>query len=449
MAKQHLTADGWRPCTDTTGRCPYDTHRESATPSTPVDDVEARMSLLDQPKGEQTIEYRPSTSFPAEYLETAENLVAKANRKLEKYDIAERFTYNVEHEIRQENGVNVDYVKFTLSKPVLKTEGWEFIAAHEFTPNGDATSRFITEEALNAAKPVDQRCEHCGRPRHRERVYWVKNSENGEIKQVGSSCLKGFLGVTPKGLWALGQDLDFDEKFTTGGTSASRLYPTNELVAAAYAAMDEDGGQFTPRSRATRENPATADRVRMNWQDYTSANADGVYNDQVQELLSWAETIPEDDDTAYMRDLRTTLTQPWVKDKHVAVALSGISTMAAEARRKQAQAERDAERAKLKNEYFAPEGAKLSGVRAKVVSTYNYTVDTPGGARSATQYVMQSDDGYTFMWRTSADYDFRKGDECVITSGTVKANNEYNGIKQTVLTRAKLQPVEQPQLVNA
>lgn len=51
------------------------------------------------------------------------------------------------------------------------------------------------------------------------------------------------------------------------------------------------------------------------------------------------------------------------------------------------------------------------------------------------KYIMKTADGNTVTWQTDSVY-WREGHECTII-GTVKEHTEYNGVRQTVLTRCK------------
>lgn len=51
------------------------------------------------------------------------------------------------------------------------------------------------------------------------------------------------------------------------------------------------------------------------------------------------------------------------------------------------------------------------------------------------KYIMNTADGNTVVWQTGSVY-WQEGRECTIT-GTVKDHTEYNGVRQTVLTRCK------------
>ena len=133
--------------------------------------------------------------------------IDKANRRLERAGITERFEVTTrEYLHRDENSaVLTEMVGLTLNRPSISYEGWAFVGAHQSTPDGNIVSYGSGERA------VDMRCEHCGHNRPRSAVYTLRH-ESGDTAQVGSSCMKDFLGIAPAGLWALTADpVDVDE----------------------------------------------------------------------------------------------------------------------------------------------------------------------------------------------------------------------------------------------
>lgn len=77
--------------------------------------------------------------------------------------------------------------------------GWQFVATLQHLPTGENIVRCISDEFVI---PVDYHnsgsaCQHCNTNRYRRDTYVVRH-ENGEYKQVGSTCIKDFLAVTWK-----------------------------------------------------------------------------------------------------------------------------------------------------------------------------------------------------------------------------------------------------------
>ena len=78
---------------------------------------------------------------------------------------------------------------------IARIADWEFVATIEhaepmniirsFRPEYEIPARFYTADTF---------CEHCRTRRYRKDTYIVRNTQTGEFKQVGKSCLKDFTG---------------------------------------------------------------------------------------------------------------------------------------------------------------------------------------------------------------------------------------------------------------
>ena len=94
---------------------------------------------------------------------------------------------------------------------------------------------------------------------------------------------------------------------------------------------------------------------------------------------------------------------------------------------RQAQAE--------KSSYFGNVGDKVDGLEVTFKNVFFY--ETQFGGMCI--YIFEDADGHQFKWNTSSGFGTSLEKEEVITiKGTIKEHSEYNGIKQTVLTRCKL-----------
>ena len=88
-----------------------------------------------------------------------------------------------------------------------------------------------------------------------------------------------------------------------------------------------------------------------------------------------------------------------------------------------------------KSSYFGNVGDKVDGLEVTIKSIFDY--GTQFGIMYI--YIMEDADGHQFKWNTSSGFPTNNASDEVITiKGTIKEHSEYNGIKQTVLTRCKL-----------
>jgi hypothetical protein len=178
--------------------------------------------------------------------------------------------------------------------PVLAD--WTLAAIVEHR-DGRAAVRPVGEQGdrLAASAFAAAICEHCGLRRRRTRTYVVVHTDSGEVRQVGSGCLRDFLG----------------------GTDPERACREAELLAAARAELDRAGTLaiapdgtgasieefaahaahvvrihgFTSQERARRASrPATADVALRSLRD-TPAAPDGADLALADAALRWARAL--------------------------------------------------------------------------------------------------------------------------------------------------------------
>lgn len=383
-------------------------------------------------------------TVPMHNLEAFRERVDKANRKLERAGIDERFTMTYTPEIRQEqDGTYTQVASVEMNQPVISHGDFRFLAYHEATANGD----FITHsQGRGIDDPTDARCDHCKLNRHRGKLYTVQNKETGEVLQVGSTCLEPFFGVKPHGLWALEDDnaLDLEEfrYHPGGGNGGSRAYHGDTLLLAAYRATNR-GENYVSRDRADFQNRATADVVREQLDTkYTASDGEMYAGHPTDEETAYIERLKKfvselGDDNEYERNLKTVLSpdengEMYVGSKHIGIAASAVAAMSRADRQAARDAARAAQQASKKQEYLAAPGTKVTDVKAKVTGIHGF--DTAYGYKEFV--IMQDDQGHILKWGTSSAPDLSVGDDIVL-SATVKDNEVYNDDFQTSIIRPK------------
>lgn len=119
-------------------------------------------------------------------------LEKKLNRiknKCKKYGC--EFSYKVVgEEYRKHEGMAIRFV-LVEAEGTAVINGWEFVAEVEHTENGNIIRGTGIEvpERYYHCEPI---CEHCKTNRRRKYVYIVRNTQTGEFKMVGKSCLNDY-----------------------------------------------------------------------------------------------------------------------------------------------------------------------------------------------------------------------------------------------------------------
>lgn len=91
-----------------------------------------------------------------------------------------------------------------------------------------------------------------------------------------------------------------------------------------------------------------------------------------------------------------------------------------------------AEGIKNLNQYVGVVGDRYHNLVVTIKNKFWY--DTQWGSNCI--IIMTDEEGHEFKWNSSCGMEAQKG-ETVTIKGTIKAHEEYNGVKQTVLTRCK------------
>lgn len=142
--------------------------------------------------------------IPEQNFDALKDAVAKLNRKAAKIGSNKVHLMPIgTREIKdQESGRIAKIIEVYLTIPEMKIAGWEFVGHidHRLYPETGRNVVFINPE-LNEYTPdtywdTPSHCEHCREQRKRNFTFILRN-EAGELKQVGSSCLKDFLGHDP------------------------------------------------------------------------------------------------------------------------------------------------------------------------------------------------------------------------------------------------------------
>lgn len=351
-----------------------------------------------------------------------------------------------------EGGVPVErvVVDVTLSGRPAQYDGWEFVAAVD-TIETDGAAEFVLRCAPGAEVSEAERamlepfaCRHCGTRRpNRRYTFLLRNAETGEATQVGKSCMADFLG-TPVSPTLFVADVDEEIDKFVADHSAPAFSPET-VVAAALAIADTDGF-YVSRDRAELlKRPSTASLVSTVLLESGRVRA-GVLEaypallapDTARAGRVIAELLEAQDSSAYLDNLRAVLRAGVVEPKHIALTASAVVAHRMVTERAEERAEREAQKA-------ARAAARASVVYAGEVGEKITVTGTIERKRwIATQYgssalvIVDAGAHVLKMFTTAAWADDAEEGQTVTLTATVKAHQEYEGTRQTVVTRAKV-----------
>lgn len=330
--------------------------------------------------------------------------------------------------------------------------GWRLLAAVDSVPGESGSAGFVVRSSpgvgdISVDRSILQpgRCQHCGSRRaNRKYTYLVESQETGEQLQVGSTCLKDFLGWEVMPPFVEAPSLDD----MSGSGSFLRSYDPVTVVAAAVAAKELY--EWVPSSAPAGRRP-TRDVVEAYL--YGTSKADRQLQAELDAVMPESvDTAHEviaylleslDDSSGYEGNLRACLKAEGVDARHLGIAVSAVSAydraLGIEARRSVEKSRW--ERLRETVDYAGGLGARVT-VSGEVTmvrafdNTYGYTTTT-----SHLIVVEGECDSKPVVVKmfTSAQWSFDVEEhDRVVVSGSVKDYDEYRGVKQTQLSRPKL-----------
>lgn len=393
--------------------------------------------------------------IPERNLKLAEDSIAAANRRLEKAGVAERFTYEVEEymAIKEDRLSGMTQaeprLKITLNTPSVKFEGYTFMAAVE-----KAEAGFVVKAAsgvnLGGYSPDSLKCDACGKSIGRQKTYLVEDTE-ARLLQIGSSCVKNYFGVEPKGLWALTYDpiarARSNDQWNSSGSPRDAALPTEDVLAYALA-VSEGGEGFVSGSAANNYGGlSTADAVKNaiwgrnndTYQQEIQEAAEG-YRAEAKRLLDKLKKT--DTSTDFGHNLSVIANGEWTRYGHMNLLIGGLSEIAREKR----QASKDTHAAKWGTPtpgFAAAVGEKIGGRSLKVYSVFHDTKYDPysfnGEEKSVTRVTFRDDDNHELVWWASKHIEVEEDDVVNVKSGSVKKHGNFRGVDQTTLKNVRLE----------
>jgi len=305
-------------------------------------------------------------------------------------------------------------------------DGWRFIATLQHTSAGDTIVRSVGGTPVPSRfKHAGCSCEHCGVNRYRTNTYVLAN-ESGEHKQVGSTCIRSFLGGNcPEDILSRADFLSevvktmnsSDEEF------AGEVSPVHGLVAfLAQAIVTIRNHGWVSKGKADELcQEATAFTVEREFGKSVLSNAD---REQAQLIASWAEKLSDASCEAsdYIHNIRAIARTGMVEYRTAGFAASMVV----------AYNKAQAELSKVESQF-------VGEVKEKRVFSLTFTKSFSFCTQYGVQHMNMFADlsGNVFVWETATSSNFEEG-KTYSLQGTIKEHSVFRDVKQTILTRCKV-----------
>lgn len=319
-----------------------------------------------------------------------------------------------------------------------KIAGWTFVGTVQHTEYGNILRNATDQQIPEVYRDMERRCDHCGLVRNRIDTYIVHSDADG-YRQVGSHCLKDFLGhQSPEAIIAYltflrdmfgGSD---DEEWYGRGGNEGRLplsYYLTHVTAiirthgwVSRAMVEQRGGYAT--SVGAKDNVHNREH-QVRHRDGTPDWVDPIEEDGrlAEEAVTWVRGLNADND--YERNLVIACADDDLDPRNYGLAASVIVAYqrVVEQRAKQA--------CQAVSSHIGTVG-KRQAFTLRVESVR----DLEGGYGVTHLHTLIDTDGNVLKWFASAER-LQVGTTYKMT-GAVKSHEEYRGVKQTVITRCKV-----------
>ena len=344
--------------------------------------------------------------------------------------------YNVDHYekikyVRPAEFVRVECVEFELDFDTYIVGDYRVGAVIERV-DGNENLVYAIDEAVNFNDYIhaELRCDHCNRKHRRNKTVVLIDNNTGDQVMVGKGCLKDFIGISVETFAKYIEDVqEYISEFEDGpaiyGGWAYRacIEPRTYLAACIeiiadrgyYKELKYDAIDWMKKNTPTEKNLAGAETV-----------------------IQYFKNLDPTDD--FDNNARIYLTEKKATTRangYIAYAYIRYCKLI----------EREIEIAKRAED--RKKSQHVGNVSDKITVTGKPSVVTSWQTQwgYTTIYKIVDADSNVFIWKTSGDliaqdengYDVYTPDmEEVTVKATIKEHNEYNGEKQTVLTRCKV-----------
>lgn len=403
------------------------------------------------------------------FIADLEKKVATIQKKCAKYGCDFHFA-KVGEEIREVVDYTAEKDPVTGKYPVVnckfiiceaegtaQVNGWQFVASVEHTEKGNIFSKALTDvEIPERYRTGDTYCEHCNSHRSRKGTFIVMNAETGEFKQVGKNCLMDYTHGMSASWAAYMASLravfeEAQERPIGGGWGwHTRYYETEEFLRFAaetirHYGYSKNNDASNTKSRVNRFwkvahgdtrywEQKEIDRVR-DMMAQVGFNAESEEAKQmVKDAVDWISNQEATND--YLHNLKVVTALDYTDESRFGLLVSLFPTYNREL---EMEAKRKAEAARgAASEFVGQVGDRLT-VAVESVKCLTSWESCYNGYSTTTTYIWKivGKDGNVYTWKTSNW--LNEDNPPVSIKGTVKEHKVYREVKQTELTRCKVE----------
>lgn len=329
-----------------------------------------------------------------------------------------------------------------------KAEGWVFAGTIEHTEVGNILRSVSDEHKIpERYRDAEPYCEHCNTKRARKDTYVVFNEETGEFKQLGKSCLNEYtnglsLNMTAMVLQWLKK---VEEYCSCNGTSYKPYFEVKEVSKYFVETMRKLGWASSSAGDSSTKNMALnfydldrgcrwltkgEEEEFSNLKNKIKFNAENIKDEYIEAALDWAKAWDGHEYNDYRDNLKVIANMEYCEYKHLGYLASLFMSYDKAMEREVKRMEHNKSRAQSEFIGEVKDKVSCSVKEFKCLTSW----ETQWGVTFLYEFV--TEEGNILIWKTGKWIN----DEAEITTikGTIKAHNEFRGVKQTELTRCQV-----------
>lgn len=363
------------------------------------------------------------------------------------------FTFNIVGTEMREDKKNKEILhKFFLIEVsgTAHIDNWEFVATLDIRKGGNIVRRFNTEvEIPDYYKTSPNVCDHCGTARPRKNLYLIHNTETGEFKQVGGSCLNSYtngLSLEYVASWIDGLTKLEESDGIYYGEGGKFYHSVENVIFYAHVIINKLGYlRNDPYSYSLSTKALVSTMLRSDIYASTMEKRVEILNDQLKDhrfniefksaefsynpseiqcVIDYYKSCA--DDSEFIHNIKVMLEDGFATHKDIGYLCYLPQGYAKHLER---EIER-AKRAEEKREHFGEIGKRYKNVPVKDIRKAA-SYETMYGLMHIWQII--TEDGLVLTWKTSSHPD----NEVSAISFTIKEHSEYKGVPQTIVTRCR------------
>lgn len=362
--------------------------------------------------------------------------------------------------------VQVKMVTLEVSGETPKFAGWTFAAVLEPMGPGENLIRKSPDCGVDLLPfaTCAPKCDHCKAIRNRKETYVLLN-EDGRTVQIGSTCIRDFLGgVDPHNLCSAAEAMfavteimeaaQDNREFDGGGGHVREYFPLDKVLGYTAAVLAKRAYVSRSAARQAHEEgredgpTATADEVKAFYHWHADirnrAIKDFPVTEATQETAEKALEFVRADMAEPSNDFEHNM-MVVAKSESIAVRHFGFACyIVAHYIRKM---EKEAAKAAAPcTDHYGTAGERYKKVAVRYMGSSGY--DSSFGYCWVHRFWTAP--GALLVWKTGSPVDYTAGDEAIINF-TVKGHEEFRGTKQTKVTRLEtwVEKVKKPKVKRA